>query len=151
MNQEGFQKMAGSRQERYLKEEKPVLGSLILGSYEYASWQPVKVGSNYHFSLLGVYYSVPYHLRGTEIIARVSGDLVSAYSDNHHVATHQRSFDVGSHITDTSHMPEAHLSYLRDTTKEITSRAQGIGVSCEAVIASVLASHRFPRLHTSKL
>ncbi|EQD68271.1 transposase [mine drainage metagenome] len=42
-------------------------------------------------------------------------------------------------------MPEAHLSCLRDTTKEITSRAQGIGVSCEAVIASVLASHRFPQ------
>jgi len=145
VNQKSFQKLPGSRQERYLDQEKAALGSLILGSYEYASWQPVKVGSNYHFSLLGVYYSVPFGLRGTKIMVRVGGDLISAYSDNHHVASHRRSFDVGSYVTDTAHMPEAHLSYLRDATKEITSAAKTIGVACEKVITTVLASHPFPQ------
>ena len=144
-NQKKFQKLPGSRQERYLEVEKAALGSLTMGPYEYASWQPVKVGSNYHFSHQGVYYSVPSHLRGSKIMIRISSDLVMAYSDNIHVATHRRSEEMGYFSTDNSHMPESHRNYLRDTTEEVTSRAKAIGVSCEAVIAAALISHRFPQ------
>ena len=144
-NQKKFQKLPGSRQERYLEVEKAALGSLAMGPYEYASWQPVKVGSNYHFSYQGVYYSVPFHLRGSKIMIRISSDLVMAYSDNLHVATHRRSEEIGVFFTDDTHMPESHRNYLRDTAEEVTSRAKAIGVSCEAVIAAVLLSHRFPQ------
>ena len=145
MNQLSFQKMDGSRQERYLNEEKQALGSLILGSYEYASWQPAKVGSNYHFSHKGVYYSVPFHLRATQVMVRVTSDLICAYSNNLHIATHKACSKPGTYVTNSLHMPDAHLSYLQDTTQEITSRAQAIGVSCEKVVSIVLTSHRFPQ------
>ncbi len=144
-NQKKFQKLPGSRQERYLEVEKAALGSLTMGPYEYASWQPVKVGSNYHFSFEGVYYSVPSHLRGSKIMIRISSDLVMAYCNNLHVATHRRSSETGHFSTNDSHMPESHRNYLRDNTEEVTSRAKAIGVSCEAVIAAVLVSHRFPQ------
>lgn len=144
-NKKRFQKLPGSRQERYSKVEKAALSSLTMGPYEYASWQPVKVGSNYHFSYKGAYYSVPFHLRGSKIMIRISNDLIVAYSNNLHVATHRRLEEIGAFSTDDSHMPESHRNYLHNTTEEVASRAKAIGTSCEAVIAAVLVSHRFPQ------
>ncbi|CAG4933423.1 IS21 family transposase [Acidithrix sp. C25] len=145
VNQKKFQKLPGSRQERYLNQEKAALGNITLGSYEYASWQPVKVGSNYHFSLEGVYNCVPFHLRGSEIMLRITNDLVSAYSNNIHITSHRRTREVGTWVTDNTHLPESHRSYLRNTTDEITARAKTVGSACEELIGVVLLSHAFPQ------
>lgn len=60
-------------------------------------------------------------------MARTGKDLVVAYTDNKHVATHNRCCEIGTHGTDTAQIPESHRTRLDDERKEIIRISQEIG------------------------
>ena len=55
-----FQKKEGSRYEIFRDEELPLLAPLPATPYELAEWKQATVQFNYHISLAGMLYSVPY-------------------------------------------------------------------------------------------
>ena len=55
-----FQKKEGSRYEIFRDEELPLLAPLPATPYELAEWKQATVQYNYHISIDGMLYSVPY-------------------------------------------------------------------------------------------
>ena len=55
-----FQKKEGSRYELFRNEELPLLAKLPTTPYELAEWKAATVQFNYHISVEGMQYSVPY-------------------------------------------------------------------------------------------
>lgn len=58
-----FQKKEGSRYEIFRDEELPLLAPLPATPYELAEWKQVTVQFNYHISIAGMLYSVPYEYK----------------------------------------------------------------------------------------
>ena len=59
-NQRLFQKKEGSRRSLFLEEEKPLLAPLPATRFEISDWKTATVQFNYHISVDGMLYSVPY-------------------------------------------------------------------------------------------
>ena len=59
-NQRLFQKKEGSRRSLFLEEEKPLLAPLPSTRFELSDWKTATVQFNYHISVDGMLYSVPY-------------------------------------------------------------------------------------------
>ena len=59
-NQRLFQKKEGSRRSLFLEEEKPLLAPLPATRFELSDWKTATVQFNYHISVDGMLYSVPY-------------------------------------------------------------------------------------------
>ena len=59
-NQKLFQKKEGSRLGLFLEDEKPLLASLLASRFELSDWKTATVQFNYHISVDGMLYSVPY-------------------------------------------------------------------------------------------
>jgi transposase len=54
-----FQKLPGSRQQRFETLDRPALRPLPAQPYEYAEWKHARVNIDYHVEVEGHYYSVP--------------------------------------------------------------------------------------------
>ena len=61
-NAKPFQKRAGSRLSTFTEEEQPLLLLLPKAHYELSTWKVATVQFNYHISVNGMFYSVPYEL-----------------------------------------------------------------------------------------
>lgn len=59
-NKRLFQKKEGSRLVLFRDEELPLLAPLPATSYELAEWKQATVQFNYHISIDGMLYSIPY-------------------------------------------------------------------------------------------
>ena len=59
-NQRLFQKKEGSRRSLFLEEEKPLLAPLPSTRFELSDWKTATFQFNYHISVDGMLYSVPY-------------------------------------------------------------------------------------------
>ena len=59
-NQRLFQKKEGSRLDLFLEDEKPLLSPLPATHFELSDWKTATVQFNYHISVDGMLYSVPY-------------------------------------------------------------------------------------------
>lgn len=60
LNTQLFQKKEGSRLGLFLNEELPLLTPLPATPYELAEWKQATVQFNYHISVEGMLYSIPY-------------------------------------------------------------------------------------------
>ena len=65
-NKRLFQKKEGSRLDLFRDEELPLLATLPSTSYELAEWKQATVQFNYHISIDGMLYSVPYEYINVE-------------------------------------------------------------------------------------
>lgn len=59
-NRRLFQKKEGSRLDLFLEDEKPLLSPLPATRFELSDWKTATVQFNYHISVDGMLYSVPY-------------------------------------------------------------------------------------------
>ena len=59
-NRRLFQKKEGSRLDLFLEDEKPLLAPLPATRFELSDWKTATVQFNYHISVAGMLYSVPY-------------------------------------------------------------------------------------------
>ena len=70
-NQRLFQKKEGSRRSLFLGEEKPLLAPLPATRFELSDWKTATVQFNYHISVDGMLYSVPYEYIKKKVDVRV--------------------------------------------------------------------------------
>lgn len=142
-NQKTFQKKEGSRWSLFFHEELPFLSPLPATSYELADWKQATVQFNYHISLEGMLYSVPYEYIKRKVDVRVTDLVLEIYYNHNRIASHKRLYGrKGQYSTILEHMPPDHQKYLEWNGDRFKHWAQRIGPSTHKVIIAILSSSR---------
>jgi len=148
LNQASFQKLGGSRCQKFLGQEKHLLGALPACAFVVKRTTQAKVQMNYHV-ILGEdrhWYSVPYQYIGGQTKIIYDWQNVEIFIGLERIAMHQRDLRKNFYTTLAGHMPEKHLRYKEalgwDADYFIRLAAQ-IGESSAEVFRQVLASKSF--------
>ena len=108
-----FQKKEGTRYEIFCDEELPLLAKLPATPYELAEWKKATVQFNYHISVDGMLYSVPYEYIKRKVDVRVTDTIIEIFYNHNRIASHRRLYGrKGQYSTVTEHMPADHQKYL---------------------------------------
>ncbi|OLR54938.1 integrase [Hornefia porci] len=138
-----FQKKEGSRYEIFVKEELPLLSKLPATRYELAEWKSTTVQFNYHISVDGMLYSVPYEFIKRKVDVRITDQVVEIYFNHNRIASHRRRYGrKGQYSTVTEHMPEDHQKYLEWNGDRFRKWAERIGSNTYKVVDAILTSQR---------
>lgn len=138
-----FQKKEGSRYEIFRDEELPYLAKLPATPYELAEWKSATVLFNYHISVDGMQYSVPYEYIKRKVDVRVTESAIEIFYNHQRIASHRRLYGrKGQYSTVTEHMPEDHQKYLEWNGDRFRNWASQIGENTRTVIDSLLTSQR---------
>jgi transposase len=147
-NQAPFQKLSGSRHERFLQDEKPLLKTLPQEPFDIKHTTIGKVQMNYHV-ILGEdrhQYSVPYQYIGQTTKIIYDEHHVEIYIGFQRIAIHKRDYRKHSYTTLAEHMPEKHLKYnetLGWDADYFLTLAKKIGESSLEIFSRILASKDF--------
>ena len=138
-----FQKKEGSRYEIFRDEELPLLTKLPATPYEIAEWKTATVQFNYHISVDGMLYSVPYEFIKRKVDVRVTDTTIEIFYNHNRIASHRRLYGrKGQYSTVTEHMPEDHQKYLEWNGDRFRQWAERIGTNTSKVVNALLASQR---------
>ena len=138
-----FQKKEGSRYEIFSKEEQPLLTPLPATRFEPAAWKTATVQFNYHISLDGMLYSVPYEYIKRKVDVRMTDTVVEIFYEHNRIASHRRLYGrKGQYSTVTGHMPEDHQKYLEWNGDRFRKWAEKIGENTVKVVNALLSSQR---------
>ena len=112
-NQRLFQKKEGSRLSLFLGEELSLLTPLPATCFELSDWKTATVQFNYHISVDGMLYSVPFEYIKKKVDVRVTDTTIEIFYNHNRIASHCRlKGRTGQYSTITEHMPEDHQKYL---------------------------------------
>ena len=140
-NQRLFQKKDGSRQSLFLGEEKPLLAPLPATRFELCDWKTATVQFNYHISVDGMLYSVPYEYIKRKVDVRVTDTSIEIFYNQKRIASHPRlKGRPGQYSTVTRHMPEDHQKYLEWNGDRFRKWAERIGINTYSVVNALLTS-----------
>ncbi|MGI6688826.1 MAG: IS21 family transposase [Christensenellales bacterium] len=138
-----FQKKEGTRYEIFSNEELPLLAKLPDAPYELAEWKQATVQFNYHISVDGMLYSVPYEYIKRKVDVRITDQVVEIFFSHNRIASHRRLYGrKGQYSTTTEHMPKDHQEYLEWTGDRFRKWAATIGENTHEVVNAILASLR---------
>ena len=138
-----FQKKEGSRYEIFRDEELPLLAKLPAAPYELAEWKTATVQFNYHISVDGMLYSVPYEYIKRKVDVWVTETTIEIFYNKNRIASHRRLRGrKGQYSTVTEHMPEDHQKYLEWNGERFRRWAAQIGHNTSKVVNALLASKR---------
>ena len=143
-NTRPLQKLKVSRRHLFETIDRPAMKPLPERRYEYAEWETHKANIDYHVEVDHHYYSVPYRLRKEEVDARITATTVEILFKGTRVASHPRSFVLGRHTTDPSHMPESHKRYLEWTPSRIVRWAEKTGPSAATLVKEIMERRPHP-------
>jgi transposase len=147
-NQALFQKLPGSREQRFIQDEKPLLKPLPQEPFTIKHTTMAKVQMNYHV-ILGEdkhLYSVPYQSIGKATTIVYDQEDVEVFIGLQRIASHKRDYRQHAYTTLAIHMPEKHLKYNETRGWDadyFLSLAAKIGESSVAVFKKILASKEF--------
>ena len=142
-NRKPFQKKEGSRYELFRTEELPFLASLPATPYELAEWKQATVQFNYHISVDGCLYSVPYEYIKKRVDVRVTDKTIEIFYNQNRIASHCRLYGrKGQYSTVTEHMPREHQRYLEWNGDRFRQWAERIGTNTCKVVDAILTSRR---------
>jgi transposase len=147
-NQLLFQKLPGSRCQRFEQEEKPLLKPLPGEAFIIKHTTAAKVQMNYHV-LLGEdkhLYSVPFRYIGQKTKIVYDEYHVEIYIDFQRIAIHKRDYRRNAYTTIREHMPEKHQKYnetLGWDADYFLSLAMKIGERSVEIFTRILASKEF--------
>ena len=144
LNDRPFQKLQGSRRSLFEEQERASLRPLPRTRYEYARWKKAKVNIDYHVTVDGGHYSVPYRLVRETVEVRLAALSVEIFHDHRRVAAHPRSYRKGSYTTDPGHRPRSHQECLEWTPSRLIRWAEKTGPDTAAVVEHVLESRPHP-------
>lgn len=103
-NQRLFQKKEGSRRSLFLGEEKPLLAPLPATRFELSDWKTATVQFNYHISVDGMLYSVPYEYIKKKVDVKVTDTTIEIFYNHNRIASHRRlKGRSGQYSTITEH------------------------------------------------
>ncbi|WIM71782.1 hypothetical protein QP028_08985 [Corynebacterium suedekumii] len=133
-----------TRRQRFDQDEVPMMRDLPDLAFTEVSWRSVKVDRNWHISCDYQYYSVPFHLVGTTLRARLTTDLVSIFDGDRLVAEHTRMHGFRyRYSTDATHGPSGdHNGHNVFTRDELLAWAGSFGPATTTVITMVLDRNR---------
>ena len=142
-NQRPFQKKEGSRLSLFHGEEKPLLAPLPATRFELSDWKVATVQFNYHISVEGMLYSVPYEYIKKKVDVRVTDTTIEIFYNHNRIASHRRLYGrQGQYSTVTAHMPEDHQKYLEWNGTRFRKWAERIGINTYTAVNAILASRR---------
>ena len=140
-NQRLFQKKEGSRRSLFLGEEKPLLAPLPATRFELADWKTATVQFNYHISVNGMLYSVPFEYIKKKVDVRVTDYTIEIFYNHNRIASHRRlKGRTGQYSTITEHMPEDHQKYLEWNSDRFRKWAERIGINTYTAVNAILTS-----------
>ena len=140
-NDHRFKRLPGCRRSRFEAEERGQLLPLPVEPYVLAEWTgTLLVDNSYHLLVGGHWYSVPHHLVGQRVSARLSAGVVEFFHQHVRVASHALSKVAGGHTTDPTHPPESHRAYAERTPEKYLAWAGTVGPHVLAVVR-----HQFDR------
>ena len=138
-----FQKKEGSRYEIFHNEELPLLAKLPATPYELAEWKSATVQFNYHISVNGMLYSVPYEFIKRKVEVRITDKVVEIFYNHNRIASHRRLYGrKGQYSTVTEHMPTDHQKFLEWNGDRFRSWSERIGTNTYNVVNAILSSQR---------
>ena len=142
-NKRLFQKKEGSRLDLFRDEELPLLAPLPATSFELADWKQATVQFNYHISIDGMLYSVPYEYIRRKVDVRVTDKTIEIFYNHNRIASHKRLYGrKGQYDTILEHMPEDHQKYLEWNGDRFRKWAERIGNNTYMVVDAILTSCR---------
>ncbi|NNJ33287.1 IS21 family transposase [Lacrimispora defluvii] len=142
-NKRLFQKKEGSRLELFRDEELPLLAPLPATSFELADWKQATVQFNYHISIDGMLYSVPYEYIKRKVDVRVTDTTIEIFYNHNRIASHKRLYGrKGQYDTILEHMPEDHQKYLEWNGDRFRKWADRIGSNTYKAVDAILTSKR---------
>lgn len=144
VNDRPFQKLAGSRRSVFDATERAMLRPLPPSRYELAEWRTAKVNIDYHISVEGHLYSVPYPLVGAAVSVRLTATMLEVLHDGKRVAAHVRSAQKGRATTEPTHRPKAHQRHLDWTPSRLVQWGASIGAATARVVETILARQPHP-------
>jgi transposase len=138
-----FQKKEGSRFSLFHDEELPLLAQLPATPYELAEWKQATVQFNYHISLDGMLYSIPYEYIKRKVDVRVTDKTIEVFYNHNRIASHRRLYGrKGQYSTILEHMPEDHQKYLEWNGDRFRKWAERIGTNTYKVTNAILTTKR---------
>lgn len=112
INARPFQKRDGSRDEVFIRQEKPLLVPLPGKPYEMVTRKTATVNFNYHVAFGGSWYSVPFSYVKREVEVCATKSAVWIACDGERIAMHGRlRGPKGSYSTNPGHMPDSHRDF----------------------------------------
>jgi transposase len=144
-NHKPFQKKDGSRATAFA-EERAFLLPLPLKVFEMAEWQTATVQYNYHISVDGQHYSVPYEYIKQRVDIRVTRNVVEMFFGGNRICSHVRiTGRQNQYSTTESHMPPNHQQYIQWNGQRFREHAGKIGKNTAAVIEAVISGYKVER------
>lgn len=143
INARAFQKREGSRDEVFIRQEKPLLVPLPGKPYEMVSRKTATVNFNYHVAFDGSWYSAPFSYVKREVEVCATKSAVWVVCDGERIAMHKRLHGPkGSYSTSPEHMPDSHRDFVEWDGKRFRRWAREIGPACEGVVDGILKSRK---------
>lgn len=140
-NSKKFKRISGCRRSLFIEKEQAHLIPLPTEPYILAEWTgELLVDNSYHLSIKKHWYSVPHHLVGKRVSARVSAGVVEFFHQHQRVTSHVLSSVEGGQTTNPEHQPDKHRTYAERTPEKFLAWAQTIGPNLLSVI-----EHQFNR------
>jgi transposase len=149
LNDRPFQKMPGSRRSLFHSVDRPALRPLPPERYELAEWRVAKVNIDYHISVEGHLYSVPYTLVRREVSVRLTASMIEVLHQGKRVALHPRRSGEkrkGGYTTDPTHRPKAHQAHLEWTPSRLVRWGESVGAATGGVVQHILESKPHPEM-----
>jgi transposase len=145
-NQTRMQQKPWCREEKFLAEEKKLLGLLPSEKFEMKSYSELMVAKNNHVYLSENkhYYSVPYKLIGSKVKVIYTRSMVYIFSKGKQVAVHIRSYQQGGYTTDRDHLCSQHKHYLERSPQYYLGKAEKKSEVLHELIALIFTQNRYP-------
>ena len=135
-NRRLFRKKEGSRLSLFLEDEKPLLSPLPATRFELSDWKTATVQFNYHISVDGMLYSVPYEYIKKKVDVKVTDTTIEIFYNHNRIASHRRlKGRPGQYSTITEHMPEDHQKYLEWNGDRFRKWAERIGINTYTAVS----------------
>lgn len=144
LNCRPFQKLPGSRNEVFDRDDKPAMLALPATAYDGGIWKPARVNLDYHVEVEGHYYSVPYRLIRQPVEVRITATMVEVLHDGRRVASHRRSHLRGRPTTCPEHMPANHRAVHDWTPQRMLDWGASIGTSTTEAVRQLMACRDHP-------
>ena len=120
-----------------------MLAPLPSTCFELSDWKTATVQFNYHISVDGMLYSVPYEYIKKKVDVKATDTTIEIFYNHNRIASHRRlKGRPGQYSTVTEHMPEDHQKYLEWNGDRFRKWAERIGINTYTVVNAILTSKR---------
>jgi transposase len=145
-NQTRMQQKPYCREERFLADERHLLGQLPGESFEMKYYRELKAAKNNHIYLTQDkhYYSVPYAYIGSQVKVIYTRTLVRIYAKGMQIALHIRDYRQGSYTTDKEHLCSHHQHYLDRSPLYYLKKANEKSETLYQLVQLVFEQQRHP-------